>query len=144
MRLVVLLLLAGLLPGTVFAEPPQTKTIQVTVKNGSMFRQTLLLRDDICPTATPVECSLAEGLQASDECREKPRLDHCREAYQLLQSDACAEGVSATFDLEPGESRSLLLCASSNGYGQLSTRRQGSDTWTRRLWIKNGDTINLP
>lgn len=136
------LLIVVLLPALLQAQEPQT--IRVVLKNTSMFRQTLLVRDDVCPAAPDSDCVLAESLRDSDECRREPNLERCRDARRLLDSEQCVDGVTRSATLEPGDTLSLAICRPAAGHGQISVRSRNSGRWVRHLWLRDGDTVNAP
>lgn len=109
-----------------------------------MFRQTLLVRDDVCPPAPDSACLLAAALCDSDECRRKPNLKRCRDARLILDSEQCVDGLISSATLEPGDTLPLAICRPADGHGQISVRSRNSSTWVRHLWVKDGDTIEFP
>jgi len=137
-----IILIGLLLPAaSLFAQ--EDPGIRVTLKNTSRYKQTIQVRDDLCPAPKAVECTLAEALVKSDECRRQSSLEQCRQARQLLKT-GCVTGVNHTLALEPGQAQTIGICSNDRGQGKISTRRLSSRVWTRHFWLQNGKTITIP
>ena len=121
----------------------RAEQISITVQNASMLRQMIQVRDDVCASALPQDCELAELVLSGDECKSNPHSEACQKAAKLLKGGGCVKGLVFSGMIDPGASVRVSVCKSSAGHGSVAVREGVNGTWFRHSFLKPGSIVKV-
>lgn len=128
------------------------QTITIYLQNTGISTNHVQVRDDVCKGELPKECEYADiivqrckkkGKMRDNSEENKTYIDECEDAESTLDSYKCIEGLIYDGVIEVNEKVQLSICDGGSGSGNISVRAiNNTSSWTRKFWLKDGDTID--
>ena len=116
--------------------------IEFNVKNDSLRKQEIQIRDRQCRKALSEKCRLAKDIVRSNDCANSPSASKCKRARRVLAADGCETGTIYSGKLNPGKSVHISSCNDGSGYADIEIRVD-SGHWTHYSWVDQAETIEL-
>lgn len=145
---VLLLVVLTYIGSLAIAEEDINGKIKIYVENTALTPNHIQVIDNVCELEQPKECKYAEIIVR--KCKEDKNKEkspgfrkECREAKNTIENPECISGlIYDGWVKEKGEVE-LSVCDNGNGYGEVSVRAvNNTSIWTRKFWLKNGNTID--
>lgn len=126
--------------------------IKIYVKNTALTLNHIQVIDNVCESVQPKECKYAEIIvRKCKEDKNKKRSPgeenevrkECSEAKSTIENPECISGLIYDGWVKEKGKVELSVCDNGNGYGEVSVRAvNNTSIWTRKFWLKNGDTTD--
>lgn len=130
------------------AEEDINNKIKIYVENTALTPNRIQVIDNVCEWGRPNWCKYAETIVSKckeDKNKEKSwkEKNECREVKSAIENQECISGLIYDGWVKEKEKVELLVCDNGNGRGEISVRAvNNTSIWTRKFWLKNGDTTD--
>ncbi len=134
------------------AEEDINNKIKIYVENFALTPNHIQVIDNVCERERPSWCNYAAILvRKCKEDKNKKRSPgeenefrkECSEVKSTIENPECISGLIYDGWVKEKEKVELLVCDNGNGYGEVSVRAvNNTSIWTRKFWLKNGDTTD--
>ncbi len=130
------------------AEEDINNKIKIYVENFALTPNHIQVIDNVCERERPSWCNYTAILVRKckeDKNKEKSWKENaeCREAKITIENPECISGLIYDGWVKEKGKVELSVCDNGNGYGEVSVRAvNNTSIWTRKFWLKNGDTTD--